>query len=50
MERKYAVLTMDVEDWYHTGYLKPDHCDRSFSILNVVERFAGPQELTNQDG
>jgi peptidoglycan/xylan/chitin deacetylase (PgdA/CDA1 family) len=40
MEPKYAVMTMDVEDWYHTGYLNSDRCDKSLSVLNTVERFA----------
>ncbi len=40
MEKKYAVLTMDVEDWYHTGYLDRSLCDRGVSILSVLNGFA----------
>ncbi len=42
--KKYAVLTMDVEDWYHTGYLDPARCARDVSILEVVDQFAGTLE------
>jgi len=36
---KYAVLSMDVEDWYHTGYLRDKACDRSYSMLDGLDRF-----------
>jgi peptidoglycan/xylan/chitin deacetylase (PgdA/CDA1 family) len=39
MQEKYAVITLDVEDWYHTGYLHDQTCDRSFSILDTVDEF-----------
>jgi peptidoglycan/xylan/chitin deacetylase (PgdA/CDA1 family) len=36
---KYAVLSMDVEDWYHTGYLREQPCDRSYSMLDGLDQF-----------
>ncbi|MBM3883669.1 MAG: DUF3473 domain-containing protein [Verrucomicrobia bacterium] len=40
--RKYAVLSMDVEDWYHLLYFDRASCDRSHSLLDGVEVY---QEL-----
>lgn len=39
LRRKYAVLSMDVEDWYHTGYLDEKACDRSYSMLGGLDQF-----------
>ena len=36
---KYAVLSMDVEDWYHTGYLREKPCDRAYSMLDGLDQF-----------
>lgn len=37
---KIAVLSMDIEDWYHTEYLKGSDCDRSYTMLDGVNNFA----------
>ena len=34
-----AVLSIDVEDWYHTEYLKGESCDRSYTMLDGVDVF-----------
>jgi polysaccharide deacetylase family protein (PEP-CTERM system associated) len=36
---KYAVLSMDIEDWYHLDYFLERPCDRRFSFLDGVEVF-----------
>lgn len=36
---KFAVLSMDVEDWYHTGYLSEAECRKDFSMLDGMDRF-----------
>lgn len=38
---KIAVLSMDVEDWYHTEYIKDTPCDRSYTMLDGLDVFAG---------
>ena len=38
-DSKIAVLSMDIEDWYHLDYFNKDNCDRSFSYLDGVERY-----------
>jgi polysaccharide deacetylase family protein (PEP-CTERM system associated) len=38
-QKKTAVLTMDVEDWYHTEYLKDLPCDRGYSMLDGLDVF-----------
>ena len=38
--QKYAVLTMDVEDWYHTEYLKREGRNDDYTMLDGVDRFA----------
>lgn len=35
--RKYAVLSMDVEDWYHLDYFKKEECDQSQSTLDGLD-------------
>lgn len=35
-KKKYAVITMDVEDWYHT-YFPEDNVDRSYSLLDGLD-------------
>ena len=34
--KKYAVITMDVEDWYHTYFPEAD-VDRSISLLDGLD-------------
>ena len=34
--KKYAVISMDVEDWYHT-YFPEDHVDRTVSLLDGLD-------------
>ena len=40
MQEKFAVLSMDVEDWYHTGYLREEECVKGHSMLDGLDRFA----------
>jgi len=37
--QKFAVLSMDVEDWYHTGYLRANECRRDVSLLDGLDLF-----------
>lgn len=37
---KKAVLSLDIEDWYHLDYFERDQCDESVSLLDGVERYA----------
>lgn len=34
--KKYAIITMDVEDWYHT-YFPDNNVDRSYSLLDGLD-------------
>jgi polysaccharide deacetylase family protein (PEP-CTERM system associated) len=36
---KWAVLSMDIEDWYHLDYFIDRECNRRFSFLDGVEVF-----------
>lgn len=36
---KYAVLSMDIEDWYHVDYLSGKACDRTYSMLDGLEAY-----------
>jgi polysaccharide deacetylase family protein (PEP-CTERM system associated) len=36
---KWAVLSMDIEDWYHLDYFIDHECDRAFSFLDGIEVF-----------
>lgn len=36
---KYAVLSMDIEDWYHTTYLLTSNSDREYSMLDGISRY-----------
>ena len=43
---KYALLSMDIEDWYHLDYFARDRCDVSQSLLDgidVYERILGEE-------
>jgi len=37
---RLAVLSMDVEDWYHLDYLDKTRCDREYSLLDGLEVYA----------
>ncbi len=39
--RKTAVLSMDVEDWYHLDYFGRGQCNENISMLDGVERYLG---------
>lgn len=34
---RLAVLSMDVEDWYHVDYLDRERCDRTYSMLDGLD-------------
>lgn len=34
---KRAVLTMDLEDWYHLDYFRPEDCDKNHSLLDGLD-------------
>lgn len=36
---KHAVLSMDVEDWYHLEYFRGKGCDREYSMLDGLDRY-----------
>ena len=36
---KTAVLSMDIEDWYHLDYIERKKCDTSLSMLDGVENY-----------
>jgi peptidoglycan/xylan/chitin deacetylase (PgdA/CDA1 family) len=36
---KYAVLSMDIEDWYHLDYLSGKACDRTYSMLDGLDAY-----------
>lgn len=36
---KYAVLSMDIEDWYHLDYLPGKACDRTYSMLDGLDAY-----------
>jgi polysaccharide deacetylase family protein (PEP-CTERM system associated) len=38
-KNKAAVLSFDVEDWYHTEYLKGTSCDRRYTMLDGLDVF-----------
>jgi polysaccharide deacetylase family protein (PEP-CTERM system associated) len=37
--KKYAVLSLDVEDWYHINYLSDLSFDKSYSMLDGLNNF-----------
>jgi len=37
--KRYAVLSMDIEDWYHLDYFQRDRCNASVSLLDGVDRY-----------
>lgn len=36
---RLAILSMDVEDWYHLDYFQQAQCDRSYSLLDGLDRY-----------
>lgn len=36
---KYAVFTMDVEDWYHLDYFLEKKVDNSFTMLDGIDKY-----------
>jgi peptidoglycan/xylan/chitin deacetylase (PgdA/CDA1 family) len=34
---KYAVFSLDIEDWYHLDYFAGKDCDRTYSMLDGLE-------------
>ncbi|WP_326984836.1 polysaccharide deacetylase family protein [Chryseobacterium sp. MYb264] len=43
--KKYAVLGMDVEDWFHLDYFKKEECDTSQSTMDGLDIYL---DLLNQ--
>jgi peptidoglycan/xylan/chitin deacetylase (PgdA/CDA1 family) len=37
--KRYAVLSMDVEDWYHLDYFNREQCLTSSSLLDGLDRY-----------
>src|SRR5690554_2563056 len=37
--KKYTVLSMDVEDWYHLDYFDKNNCDQSQTTLDGLDVF-----------
>lgn len=33
---KVAILSMDIEDWYHLDYFNGMHCDKNYSLLDGI--------------
>ena len=36
---KYAIISMDIENWYHLDYLKDTGCDQSYSMLDGLDSY-----------
>jgi polysaccharide deacetylase family protein (PEP-CTERM system associated) len=36
---KIAVLTMDIEDWYHLDYFDSSQCDKDYSLLDGINTY-----------
>ncbi len=36
---KYAILSMDIENWYHLDYFKGKECDQSYSMLDGLDSY-----------
>jgi len=39
LKRKYAVLSMDIEDWYHLDYFSGKETDKAYSMLDGVVNY-----------
>ena len=44
---KNAVLSLDVEDWYHLDYFERGECDQSYSLLDGLSRYVEVLESMN---
>jgi hypothetical protein len=36
---KYAVFSLDIEDWYHLDYFRDKDCNKRYSFLDGINRF-----------
>ena len=36
---KYAVFSMDVEDWYHLDYFDKNSCNQEYSMLDGINQY-----------
>jgi polysaccharide deacetylase family protein (PEP-CTERM system associated) len=36
---KYAILSMDIENWYHLDYFKGKECDQNYSMLDGLDSY-----------
>jgi hypothetical protein len=36
---KFAILSMDVEEWYHLDYLQRESCNTSLSLMDGLDRY-----------
>ncbi len=45
--KRYAVLSMDIEDWQHLDYFEKSACDPSYSMLDGLDRYL---ELIDEAG
>ena len=36
---KYAILSLDIEDWYHVDYFARKKCDRTYSMLDGLDGY-----------
>jgi len=39
IDKKYAVLSMDIEDWYHLDYFSGKNLDKSYSMLDGLTNY-----------
>lgn len=39
MEKKYAILSMDIEDWYHLDYFTGKEVDKRISMLDGLDHY-----------
>ena len=46
-KKKYAILSMDVEDWYHLDYFRHLQCDRAYDMLDGLDNYAKILESHN---
>lgn len=45
--QRFAVLSMDIEDWYHLDYFAGTGCDRDYTMLDGLDRY---RELLERRG
>ena len=46
--KKYAVLAMDLEDWFHLDYFLDSNCDKSQSTLDGFSIFLQVFQILQQ--